>query len=349
MSRAPADAFLAAVESGARAVGLAETRALVAVSGGIDSSALLAALEALREPLALELVVGHVHHGLRGAASDADEAFVKDRAGALGLPLAVRRVQPEAERAEGPSRARPTLQEAARKLRREALRAMADVHGCALVATAHHLDDQAETVVMRLLRGAGPDALAGIPPVSPDGRFVRPLLACSRAEIEHFARGRRLPWREDASNADPRFARARLRAVLPELGASINPQWLQAIGRLAEAQHRDSAWIERLLQEEEGRWMAPVTDAEGGWSLVLSGWRDCPDGLALRLARRALRSSGAARDVSGRHLSRVVEFLRTPRTGRRLELPGGLELRCDVTEFRLGRPTSVPGGSEAEC
>ena len=133
------------------------------------------------------------------------------------------------------------------------------------LATGHQADDQAETVLLRLLRGTGPDGLGGIPERSPDGRIVRPLLGVSRAEIERFARSRRLSWREDASNASERYARNRLRRRwLPGLTQDFNPRLLRAIGNLAEAQRRDSEWIiSRVEQEAASRFTQ-----EGGWLVI---------------------------------------------------------------------------------
>ncbi|MGI9590006.1 MAG: tRNA lysidine(34) synthetase TilS, partial [Myxococcota bacterium] len=231
---------------------LRDGRLLVAVSGGIDSVALLHGLHELAQERHLKLLTGHVNHGLRGAAAEADQRFVQELSGQLDLPFEVARVDPEAARRGRSSRDRPTTQEAARTLRYQALGAMAEGAGARWLATAHQADDQAETVLLRLLRGAGPDALGGIPERSPDGRIVRPLLGISRQEIERFAASRRLSWREDASNASERYARNRLRRRwLPGLAQDFNPRLLRAIGKLAEAQRRDSEWISARVEQED--------------------------------------------------------------------------------------------------
>ncbi|MEN8182765.1 MAG: tRNA lysidine(34) synthetase TilS, partial [Myxococcota bacterium] len=172
----------------------------MAVSGGIDSTTLAHALRVLPEGLGIDLRIGHVNHGLRGSESEADEAAVAALAEALDVPWARRRVAPESLRAGAPSSLRPTLQEAARRLRYRALAEMAEELGASVVATAHTRDDQAETVLLRILRGTGPSGLAGIPERSADGRVVRPFLRVSRAQIETWAGERGLTWREDASN-----------------------------------------------------------------------------------------------------------------------------------------------------
>ncbi|HKJ23747.1 MAG TPA: tRNA lysidine(34) synthetase TilS, partial [Myxococcota bacterium] len=172
-----------AVEAALEAQGTRDGGLLVAVSGGVDSVVLAHALGTLRGRLGLDLSLGHVNHGLRGAESDADQASVEALAAKLGVPFAARRVDPAALRVGGPSRDRPTLQEAARRVRYDALREMADAAGARWIATAHTADDQAETLLMRLLRGSGPDGLGGIPERSPDGRILRPLLGVCREDV----------------------------------------------------------------------------------------------------------------------------------------------------------------------
>jgi tRNA(Ile)-lysidine synthase len=245
------------------------------------------------------------------------------------------RVAPRTLRAGRTSRARPTLQEAARRLRYAALDELAREAGAEAIATAHTLDDQAETVLLRLLRGSGPSGLGGIPERSPDGRIVRPLLTVSRAEIERFAAERGLSWREDASNRDPAFARARLRRDwLRGLGEAFNPQWLRAIGDLAEAQRRESEWLEERVGEEVRRRLAREGET---WVLDCEGFAALPEALARRLVRRVLHAAGAGRDLSRRHLERSAAFLARGRTGATLELPGGLVLERARRSVRLVR------------
>jgi tRNA(Ile)-lysidine synthase len=323
-----------AVSAAVRRLELEGRTLLVAVSGGIDSVALAHALHEISQSNGLKILIGHVNHGLRGEESEADAAFVTDLAAALGLPAHTARVDPTASRAAGPSRDRPSPQEAARTLRYEALGRMAEESAAACIATAHTADDQAETVLLRLLRGTGPDGLAGIPERSPDGRIVRPLLHATRAQVERFASQRGLVWREDASNASDAYARNRLRRDwLPGLARAFNPRLLRALAGLAEAQRKDSEWIESQVEREalerfgmEGSWLRIETE----------GWRELPEALSRRLARRALERCGTARLVSRRHLERIDAFLRRGAMGRTLELPGALRLTRDRSGVRLG-------------
>jgi tRNA(Ile)-lysidine synthase len=324
----------------ARSLDLPGRRVLVAVSGGVDSTVLLHALRSLAGSLDLDLCVGHVNHGLRGEASDGDEAAVRALAAKYDVPLTVARVEPEALRQGRASRERPTLQEAARRARYDALRKIADERRAERLATGHTLDDQAETVLLRILRGCGPDALGGIPERSSDGFVVRPLLRISRREIVAYANVQGLTWREDASNSDAAFARARLRRDwLPGLRDAFNPRLLRAIGDLAEAQRRDSEWIAEIVEGEAERFLTVEDD---GLRIALSGFDALPEALARRVVRLALRRSGAARDITRVHIERVVNALRSGRPGARIELPGGLQLVCG-REAALLRRAAVSG------
>jgi len=310
---------------------------LVAVSGGIDSVSLVYALLGVKEELKLELSIGHVNHHLRGEESEGDERAVLELARATGLPARVEHVDPATLRLGRSSRDRPTLQEAARDLRYGALYQIAEKLGCQHIATAHNADDQAETVLLRLFRGTGPDGLAGIPERSPDGRILRPLLGVERSEIESFVGEEGFSWREDTSNVSDAYARNRLRRHwLPGLVRDFNPRLLRAIGGLAEAQQQDAEWIASLVEREA---MARFS-TEGDWLRIdEKDWESLPDALSLRLARSALERCGAARHTSRVHLNRMVDFLRNARPRTFIELPGDLRLsRTSAPDagFRLG-------------
>jgi tRNA(Ile)-lysidine synthase len=333
--------LLRALESAVRRLGLPGRGVLVAVSGGVDSTVLLHGLASLPQRLGLRLAAGHVNHGLRAAESDADEALAGELAGRLGVAFRACRVRPERLREGASSRARPTLQEACRRLRYDALAAQAAELGLERLATAHTADDQAETVLLRLLRGSAGDGLAGIPERSSDGRVVRPLLAATRAEILDYAGRHGLAWREDPSNHSEVYARSRLRTRwLPGLARDFNPGLLRSLGRLAEAQRRDAEWMESLVEREAQERFR--VEADTIW-IEPAGWSELPEALAYRLARWALRRAGIARDVSNIQLSRVVRFLGGAVPGRAIELPGHLVLAREPSGFRLGARGVRPG------
>jgi len=271
-------------------------RVLVAVSGGPDSVGLLGVMARLREKLKIGLMAGHVNHRLRGAESDADERCARTAAAQLGVEF-VSCALP------GGLALRGNLEERARELRYEALRSMARESACERVATGHTRDDQAETVLLRLLRGSGPAGLAGIQPVRGDG-IIRPLLACARAEIEHVARALDLRYRLDSTNADTRFTRTRLRQEILPLLRRLNPKIatnLAHVGELCRAEAEVvKAWAHAQLE-----------------SIVQNGALDVdrlagvPPGLQGHLLRRWLVSAGVIeRGLGAQQVNLVLRLAR---------------------------------------
>jgi len=282
---------------------------IVAVSGGVDSMALLHALAKLAPRLGFGLEVATVDHGLRAEAR-AEGELVRGRAEALGLEWHGLRVDAAAARV-----GRASLQDAARRVRLGALEALAERRG-ARVALAHQADDQAETVLFRVVRGTGLRGLAGIP--YRRGPFVRPLLDVSRAEIARYAARNALPFVEDPSNVDPRFARARIRHRLLPLLAEENPRVREALIALAAE--------------------ARATEPPG---------RDLPGDIGRRAAAvvAELSARGGTRriDVAGRRIvevayGRVRVEARPP--GGRAAAPAPVVVRADGTY-------ALPGGSGA--
>ncbi len=329
MSTRSASAIERHVEKALAALGVERERVLVACSGGLDSMALLHLLVACAGARRLDVVVAHVDHGLRGAASEADRKHVEAEAAALGLACHVSEIDVEAARQSQSNRARPTLQEAARTLRYRALDEIARCMGASRIATAHHLDDQAETVLLRVLRGTSSEGLGGIPEASRDGRIVRPLLGLRRSELSSYARERGLCWREDASNDDPHYARNRLRADwLPGLAEAFNPNLAEALARLADGQRREREWLEPIVAAEFDATFDRI-DA-GRLESPAERWTSLPEALARRLVVRAVGHLGGGRELDRRHVERALAFLREgpgAPGGREIELPAPLRLR----------------------
>jgi tRNA(Ile)-lysidine synthase len=209
---------------------------IVAVSGGADSVALLRAIAAR----GLAMAAAHVNHQLRGAESDEDEVFVRDLAANLGVPFRSTRIE-----------IRGGNQEAtARRLRYSWLAELAAELGAPWIATAHTANDQAETVLHRLIRGTGLQGLRGIattrqsPPTAVGGLVVRPMLNVSRAEVLEYLQSLKQPFRADSSNADPRFTRNRIRAELLPLAETFNPEAVSVLGRIATQADEAFAFLE---------------------------------------------------------------------------------------------------------
>ena len=315
-------------------------RLLLAVSGGIDSTVLLHAVTGLAPSHRLSVVVGHIHHGLRGDEADEDERWVARLATDLGVEFCSLRVDPASLREGAASkRARPTVQEAARRLRAAGLRRLAEQSGAERIATAHQLDDHVETILMRLFRGTSPEGLAGIAEQSADGRIIRPLLGISRSQIQDYAQRHDLKWREDSSNRSLQYTRNRLReAWLPGLIREFNPQLLRAVARMAEAQKEDAEWMDSLVSAAWKEQIVETTSQE--WFVLRSGWAGMPRALARRLVVDLLKKAGGGREISRRHIDRILVFFEGQRSGlpaRILELPEGLRIREEGEGFRLGR------------
>ena len=215
-------------------------RLAVGLSGGADSVALTRALAGQAAPLGLVLHVAHLHHGLRGQEADGDLAFARALAAELGLPFHEARVDCEADAKVQ----KETIEEAARRLRYSWFRELMEKTPLDAIATAHTLDDQAETVLAKFLRGAWTEGLSGIHPVVefPEGRILRPLLATTRAEIEAYLAALGQGWREDSSNRHLTFTRNRIRHELLPLLESWNPRLREHLAQMAELARDEEAW-----------------------------------------------------------------------------------------------------------
>jgi tRNA(Ile)-lysidine synthase len=296
---------------------------LVAVSGGPDSVALLAALLDLNRG-SWRIGVGHVDHRLRGRESSRDRRFVERLAARLGCEVHVT----EAALSRGAN-----LEERARDARYLALAELARQNRYRTIATAHTLDDQAETVVHRLARGAGPGGLGGIARRRDDG-VVRPLLDVAREDVMRFLRSRGLAYRVDRTNRSRRFTRNRIRRrVLPMLARELNPAIRRALGRAADLLRDDDAALEVAAR----RCLRRIRSSVG---------LDCDrlSRLERALQRRVVRlwiasERGDLRAVSLEHVERVRAAAREGRDGTQVSLPGGI---VTLRRGRLGWEIAAP-------
>jgi len=304
---------------------------LVAVSGGADSVALLHLLARRAVSRDGALRVAHLDHGLR-RGSIADRRFVERLARELGLPCTAERRAVADDRGADES-----VEEAARRVRREFLTRVARVHGCAAIALGHTLDDQAETVLLRLLRGAGPAALAGMAERGP-GPFVRPLLGLGRDDLRALLRRRGVPWREDPSNRDERFDRNRVRRkVLPALAAWGHPAAARALVRAADLLREDAALLDAWAARRLRRWRLPAP--AGAVALDAGRLARAEPALGRRVVRLALREVGLAeKRVSARIVGAVLDLASTG-TSRSLDLASGVVARRSGAKLELLRPS----------
>ena len=309
-------------------------RILVGVSGGADSTALLFCLHRLAPQFGLSLVVGHLNHRLRGREADEDEQFVRD----LALEAGLTSVTEESDVKGLAAREKLNLEDAARRARYDFLRRTAARLGCEKIAVGHNLNDQAESVLIRFLRGSGPDGLSGIHPVL-DNLVIRPLLDCSRPEIEAYLRTLGRSYRDDSSNKELSLRRNRVRReLLPYLQQHFNPRVLETLARSA-ARARD---IAGYLGREAGLAFQAIRKDSGPGSVALSarGLGELHPALRASVIRRAVSECrGSLRGISDQHVQAVIRLADSKRSGHSLDLPGVtacLEFEA-LTLRRIGR------------
>ncbi len=321
---------------------------VVGVSGGADSVALIHALAQLQAEYNLQLVIGHLHHGIRGKEADEDAEFVARLAESLGLPLdAMKEDVPRAKRTM-----KVGLEEAARRVRYEFLERLADESKAQRIAVAHTSDDQAETVLLNVLRGSGIEGLVGISPVR--GRVVRPLIQHSRREIEQYLSGVGQEWRIDASNVDTSYTRNRIRHdLIPHLQQNFNPAVKNALLTLSEIARDESGF----LQSETANVFQSITRDLSSDCVAFDA--EAFGALHIALKRRTLRRAielvkGDLLDVEFEQVERVIrhlacdqDFSFTLPSGRVYAALSGGELKVfkllSPEVINLCRSIAVPG------
>ena len=335
----------------------AAQRVLLAVSGGADSTALLYTTQVLKSEgiIGAELVCAHINHRLRGSAADEDEEFVVDQAAKLGLDIRVRRVDVRAFA----RRNKLSTETAARELRIGSLVEIAKECNCSVIATAHQKDDNAETVVHRMLRGTGIRGFGGIWPMRVFGngsRFARPMLCVGRREILEYIRQRGLKWREDHTNTECTYMRNYIRhRLLPAMQADCTGSIVEQLSELSKSARR---YYDLVCSRADAAWSGSVHSIEGRIVLDLGMFRDEAEPVKVELVRRALAAVGCGeREMTRKHYERILQLACPPpcllakaetgESGRRakqnvgggkVNLPGGYEARREYG--RLARPST---------
>lgn len=311
---------------------------LVAVSGGPDSVALVHALHRLSAELSITLHLFHLNHGLRGSESEEDAQYVRMLADRLALPATLMSVRPDELRNHPGG-----LQAGARAARYREMEAVATQLGAACVALGHNMEDQAETVLMRLLRGTGSHGLAGIPPVRRQKHltYIRPLLGVSRAEIDRYCTEHGLEPRHDASNRKPDYLRNRIRLeLIPHLRETYNPALVHNLADMAAILREENIFLDQLALEAMERSRAP------GEGLVLQSRVLLREPLAIsrRLMRLAARElMGPEYDLPYDAVERILQEAADDQGSRALHLPGGLRV---FVEYDLCRMTLIDADSD---
>lgn len=276
-------------------------KVLCAVSGGADSMCLLHQLWTGAEEGGYTVAAAHYHHGMRGADADADAAFVSNWCAQRGIPCVVERgdVYAEAER-RGLG-----VEETGRQLRYEFLRRTAEALGCDRIATAHNADDDLETLLLHLARGAGLHGLAGIPPRR--GDIVRPLLTTPRAEIEAYLEAQGIPHVEDSTNTDERYARNKIRRQVIPVLRELNPRLTESVSATQRYLRSDDDYLnaQAAMACTHARW------AEDDLVIEARYIAELPAAIAPRAVRRLLEMTGDGdTNCSAAHLNAVVDLAR---------------------------------------
>jgi tRNA(Ile)-lysidine synthase len=307
---------------------------LVAVSGGADSVAMLFVLRELEAAGELRIAgVAHLNHQLRGADADADEAFCAALAARLHLPFVAERIDVAARAREQ----KRSLEDAARTARYGFLERAADALGADAIAVAHTMDDQAETFLLRLLRGAGTRGLAAIhprmrlPTVAPEVRrwVIRPLIDVERSALRDWLEARRETFREDASNADVTFTRNRVRhELIPLLQSRFSPQTTTVLAREAALARQD----EEFLAAEAIKLASRIVLLDVTVRIDTAGLRGAPRALSSRVAQAALQRLASPGSIQFEHVERLLGLADAAAgPARAISLPGQTAVRTGET------------------
>ncbi len=322
-------------------------RVAVAVSGGADSVALLRSLLELREEFGVVLSVAHFHHGIRGPEADSDQQFVAELAAHFDLELHLGAGDsPVYARQHGVS-----LETAARELRHRWFAELLVQRKADKIATAHTLDDQAETVLMRILRGAGTRGFAGIAPSHSEKGLIRPFLDTNRRQIEDYLRSMGQDWREDSSNKDLNHTRNRVRhQLLPLLERDFNPAIRQTLADFAEISRAETAYWDRELATLLPRLLRPGKPSRSGRStsgsasgtlaLDLVSMQTLPLAAQRQVLHRLAAQLGTTLEF--KHIQELTDAIQEPKSGKKISLPNGKVASFTFRELQVIRSSAEP-------
>jgi tRNA(Ile)-lysidine synthase len=300
-------------------------RVVVGISGGPDSTALLLILCELAEDFDLFIHAAHLNHMIRGEEADRDEDFVRDLCGRMGIGITCKRVDVlQLKRSLGISE-----EDAGRRARYEFLSSVAEDIGANRIALGHTADDQAETVLMRILRGCGIEGLKGIPPVR--GMIIRPLIEVSASEIRGYLEGKGVTPRIDSTNLIPKYLRNRIRNELFPILLSYNPRIKSSLARLAELAMEEDEYMRSLaIQILDG-----ISSKGNGIAID----RSALEGIAIPLRRRVIREAirrvkGDLRRVDYQHIQLLLD---PPSLPFSLDLPDGIKAELSEKDLKIRR------------
>lgn len=303
---------------------------VVAVSGGADSVCLLKVLFQVRGYLKIDLIVAHFDHGLRPQEDEIETEFVANLAGSLNLPLA-------SDKANSITKVHGTsIEEKAREMRYQFLEKVLDEYHAQKVATGHNMNDQAETVLMHLLRGAGPTGLSGIPPIRQE-RFIRPLINITSDEIRSYLKQKDMPFMMDSSNLEKRYLRNRIRLELIPFLLNYQPRLIQHLGELASLCRQENQFMEE--EAKRGLQMVTLDSSEHSLDLSLPPFKDLSPPLQYRIIRQAIRRiKGNLRRIDAGHIKTIIDLANNIRPQSKTDLPENLIVKkiYERLSFSLG-------------
>ncbi len=343
-----ANPFVVSVSDTIRKYGMLSggERVVVAVSGGPDSVCLLNVLHALSPDFDLTLHIAHLDHMFRGKESAAEARFVAELAARLGIPATIEAIDAAAYCREHGLAA----QAGAREVRYGFLERVAAETAASRIATGHTADDQAETMLLRLLRGAGLSGLSGIPPVR--GNIIRPLIERTKTEVLEYVRTNALECVSDSSNVKTVYARNRIRLELIPLLKQFNPRIVETLAAEASLLRDDDEAAEARVGEIAD---SVILHEEDRIVLVRGTFAGLPGAWQRRLLRTAVQAAGGASELSFIQTEEALSFVSSAQSGRRLNLPGGVVIEREYERFIISidpgsssyvRPVQVPGTSD---
>ncbi|MCK5696250.1 MAG: tRNA lysidine(34) synthetase TilS [Desulfobacula sp.] len=294
---------------------------LAAVSGGPDSVALVLSLLALKEKHTLKLGIAHLNHLLRGEESLRDETFVKKLADKLALPFHDGQKDVKAYA----KKYRLSIEEAGREARYHFLNQITKNHGYTKIALGHNKDDNAEMVLMNLLRGAGPKGLSGIPPIR-DNRYIRPLIRVSKAEILAFLKRKKQAYVFDSSNKDMKYLRNNIRyKLIPHLQSEYNPEIIDALDRLSNILKQEEDFWDAETKLQFNHCLIKANNSSIVFSKTLLS--NLHPALLNRVLRRAVKQiKKDLKRIFLTHINDIIEFCFNISPGISLDLPGQIRV-----------------------
>ncbi len=294
---------------------------LAAVSGGPDSMALVLTLISLKQQYDLTIGIAHLNHLLRGEDSLKDERFVREFAEKAGLPFFCEQQDVNAYA----GRQRLSVEEAGRQVRYDFFSRVSGRHGYKKIATGHTKNDNAELVLMNLLRGAGPKGLSGIPPVR-DKIFIRPLIRATKPEILGFLKAEHQPFRVDATNTDTAYVRNAIRhRLIPVLESDYNPEIIDALDRLSHILRQEESY----LDAEAGKCFKDclIEEAEDRVLFSKKKLSDLHPAIVNRVIRKGIgKIKKDLRRISLSHMGDILDFCFNRTSGFSLDLPGQIRI-----------------------